>query len=74
MRQLICGTTANASLSPSRQQQGEQAVKILWTLCRHLTDITEARPSIINETVIDECPAGEVADEAGSSAASPAGH
>ena len=35
-----------------RQQQGEQAVTILWTLCRHLTIITDARPSIINKTLL----------------------
>ena len=52
MRELICGTTVNASLSPSGRHQGEQAVNILWALCRHLSNITDARPSIFNVTLM----------------------
>ena len=39
-------------LSPSGRQQGEQAVNVLWALCRHLTNITDAQLSIINETLL----------------------
>lgn len=39
-------------LSPSGQQQGDQAVNVLWALCRHFTNITDAQLSIINETLL----------------------